>query len=337
MSRELPPRRDGHLGALPSEPRSSRTKPSESVTIGPEADGLRLDRWLRERYPKAPHGLLQRLLRTGQVRVDGGRARGHARLSAGQRIRIPPVGLEAQAPRRDKVAPADAAMLAARVLHRDADLLAIDKPAGLAVQGGPGVRRHLDLMLDALRFGFPERPRLVHRLDRDTTGVLLLARTRRAAQHCARAFRGGEVEKTYWALVRGRPRPSYGTVDLALAKAGAGGDRRAVAAPGGRSARTAYRTLAAAKGSAWVEFRPSTGRTHQIRAHAAALGCPIFGDARYGDTGDGNEGPLQLHAREIALTAIDGLTVRIVAPLPETMRVAFRELGLRLPGGKAGK
>lgn len=294
--------------------------------MAPAADGLRLDRWLRERYPGASHGLLQRLLRTGQVRVDGGRVRGHARLAAGQKVRIPPVGLEERAPRRERVAPADATMLRHRILHRDDDLLALDKPAGLAVQGGPGVRRHLDRMLDALRLGAPERPRLVHRLDRDTTGVLLLARNREAARHCTRAFREGGVEKTYWALVRGRPRPSSGTVDLALAKAGAGGDRRAVAVPQGRSARTAYRTLAAAGGVAWVEFRPSTGRTHQIRAHAAALGCPVLGDARYGDAEE-RGGPLQLHAREIALAAPDGLTVRIVAPLSETMRTAFREYG----------
>ncbi len=300
------------------------------VDVDASGEGVRLDRWLKARYPGVNFAVLQRLIRTGQVRIDGHRSPASTRLCLGQKVRIPPVGLQEKRPRTESVSIEDAAMLTSRVLYRDEELLAIDKPAGLAVQGGTGIRRHLDMMLNGLRFGAPERPRLVHRLDKDTTGVLLLARSLAAARHCAKAFRDNTVDKTYWALVRGRPNPATGAIDFPLVKTGAGGDRRARAVRKGQSANTSYRTRKSGKGASWVEFHPGTGRMHQIRAHAAAIGCPILGDSRYGLRKDANT-PLQLHARDLALPGLDGLTVRINAPLPAAMKSRFTDLGIPLP------
>ena len=305
-------------------------------TVRDDDDGVRLDRWLREQLPELPFGLVQRLIRTGQVRVDGRRARAHLRLAAGQAVRIPPVAGQARRAPASRPSDAHAASLSARVLYRDDHFIAIDKPAGLAVQGGPGISIHLDGMLDALRWGADERPRLVHRLDRDTTGVLLLARSRRAAQHCSRIFREGLAEKVYWALADGVPNPRAGRVAGHLRKITAGGERRMVGGPTGRAAATRYRTRGAADGVAWLELRPATGRTHQLRVHCAMLGCPIRGDAKYGGDGAASGGPLQLHAREIAVPDLEGCTLRVEAPVPEAMRSAFARAGFRLPETPGG-
>ncbi|MFN0041910.1 MAG: RluA family pseudouridine synthase [Alphaproteobacteria bacterium] len=303
----------------------------QTLAVAADEAGLRLDRWFGRRFPALTHGRLQKLLRTGQVRVDGGRAKAGQRLDPGQKIRVPPLPAD-QAPARSPpcrspapVAARDAADLQARVLHRDDDVLVIDKPAGLAVQGGTGTGRHLDMMLDVLRFGAPERPRLVHRLDRDTSGCLVLARTASSAARMGRLFRGREMHKVYWALTVGVPQPLSGEINAPLAKdSGAGRERMAVD-EGGDRAITRYAVVEAiGRKLAWVALMPITGRTHQLRAHMAAIGTPILGDGKYGgpdaflpELPDAKR--VHLHAREIRLPRPGG-PLRVRALLPQHMR-----------------
>lgn len=319
-----------------------------TARVAAEEDGLRLDRWFRRRYPDLTHGRLEKLLRTGQVRVDGKRAKSGFRLVAGQTVRVPPLGssvARTSAPDAARpVASADARMLAGRVLYKDDDVIVLDKPAGLAVQGGSGTHRHLDGMLDALRFG-AERPRLVHRLDRDTSGILVLARNSPAAAKLTAAFRDRAARKVYWAVVVGVPHPLEGRVDAPLAKeSGPGGERMVAVAratgqrPGDESddakvAVTRYRVAdRAGKRAAWLVFEPETGRTHQIRVHAAALGTPIQGDGKYGGqesflAGSGISPKLHLHARAIRIAHPRGGLIEVAARLPDHMAATWRFLG----------
>ena len=229
--------------------------------------------------------------------------------------------------------------LVARIIYRDDHVLVLDKPHGLPVQGGPGIRLSVDAMLDGLRFGAPERPRLVHRLDRDTSGVLVLARSAAAAARLAAAFRGRDVEKFYWALVVGEPEAPEGRIDLALAKLGGprGERTRAVDDPAeGARAITDFRTLDTVKRrTAWLELRPLTGRTHQLRVHCAeALGCPVLGDGKYGGAAAHMEelpNRLHLHARALRLPHPDGGTLEVSAPLPPHMRESFKFFGFEAP------
>ena len=321
----------------------------QTVAVSAEEADLRLDRWFRRHFPALGHGRLEKLLRTGQVRVDGKRARANARLSAGQLIRVPPLDAESSPdqparrmpPRKDKAWERDVEALRRAVLYRDADVLAINKPAGLAVQGGTGTHRHLDALLDGLRFDAAERPRLVHRLDKDTSGVLLLARNARAAAELTEAFRHKDVRKLYWAVVIGVPKLAQGRIDLGLSKQpGRAGERVAPDLDGqgdGKRAITFYRVVEhVGKEVAWLALMPLTGRTHQLRAHCAAIGTPILGDGKYGGAaaflpGKALPSKLHLHARAIELPRPGGpggrKTISVTAPLPPHMAETWQFFG----------
>jgi 23S rRNA pseudouridine955/2504/2580 synthase len=322
-----------------------------SLTVTDDEAGLRLDRWFRRHFAALSHSRLEKLLRTGQVRIDGKRVKAGTRLSPGQAVRVPPnvAGeMPAPPPRPARLQPSEAAALQARVLFMDEWLLAIDKPPGLAVQGGSGQRRHLDAMADALRFGASEAPRLVHRLDKDTSGVLLLARSAAAAGALTAAFRERAAQKIYWAVVAGVPRPRQARIDLPLAKR-PGRSRHAslretmtVDRVAGQSAETIYRVVQTrGEVAAWLALKPLTGRTHQLRAHCAALGHPILGDGKYGGKAaflDGLDLPrrLHLHARELAIPhPADGTTLRVTAPLPPHMEEAWDRLGFEVARGES--
>jgi len=283
--------------------------------------GLRLDRWFKRRYPDLPHGRLEKLARSGQIRVDGKRVKPADRLEAGQTVRVPPLGpppeRPAGAPPRAKPKPAltdaDREMIQAAIVYEDDFAIAFNKPPGLASQGGTGTTRHVDGLMAALADG-REAPRLVHRLDRDTSGVLLLGKTASAAAALAKAFRDRSARKVYWALVAGLPKPERGTIDLALRKAGGRGAERMVwdedvRPSDGESQRAAtdYAVLEkAGRFATLVAMMPLTGRTHQLRAHMAAIGHPILGDGKYGGeaaTLPGMKLPkgMMLHARSLDL------------------------------------
>ena len=298
---------------------------------------IRLDRWFKRHFPTLAHGRLEKLLRTGQIRLDGRRAEAGGGVAAGQVVRVPPLGEAAPAERPAQPAPirpSDAAMVRNAVLHRDEEVIVIDKPAGLAVQGGTGTERHLDGLLEALRFDAAERPRLVHRLDKDTSGVLVLARSAAAAAALAAAFRGKTVRKAYWALTVGVPKPRQGRIDRPLAKLmGSGGERVVADDEDGKRAISFYRTIAHAGSKiAWLALEPLTGRTHQLRAHMAAIGTPILGDGKYGaalahPAGVPNARRLHLHARAIVFPHPGGKTLTVTAPLPPHLRDTWAFFG----------
>ena len=311
-----------------------------------EAD-LRLDRWFRRHFPQATQGVIQKLCRTGQIRVDGKRCEAATRLTPGMSIRVPPLPastpavIEKKAPVFDPLLEQEMTKL---VLYSDEQVIVLNKPFGLASQGGPGIQRHLDGMLDGLRYGSPHRPRLVHRLDRDTTGVIVIARTPGVAAKLASSFRGRDVEKTYWCVVVGRPVPVEGRIDVNLVRIdGFRGERAAVAGPYDTEvarAITDYRTLDhAARKLAWLEMKPLTGRTHQIRVSCGSIGAPILGDTPYGKEIEGRNTALidglgeklHLHARRIAFPHPNGGTLIVEAELPSHMAQTFRDLGFTNP------
>jgi 23S rRNA pseudouridine955/2504/2580 synthase len=313
----------------------------QAIAVAEDEAGIRLDRWFKRHFPGLSHGRLEKLLRKGQIRVEGKRAKSGQRLAGGELIRVPPIGAPAgqagprQAPAA--VSPDDAEALRAAVLYRDDMVIAINKPPGLAVQGGTRTARHLDGMLDALRYESAERPRLVHRLDRDTSGVLVLGRTASGAAALARAFRQRTVQKLYWAVTVGTPEPHAGRIDQALAKGAAQGGERMVAvdkagaAGGGRRALTLYRVVEhAGKAAALVALTPLTGRTHQLRVHMAGLGTPILGDGKYGGQAAflaGRPRSLHLHARRLVLPIEGGPILDITAPAPPQMLETFDFFG----------
>ena len=308
-----------------------------TLEIAPEDGAQRLDRWFKRHYPAIGHGRLEKLLRTGQIRVNGKRARAGTRLAPGDRVRVPPLpeGGEDRAPRR--AAPpmdeADVDMVQSAVIYRDGDMIALNKPPGLPVQGGSRVARHLDAMLDALRFDATDAPRLVHRLDRDTSGVLLLARHAAAARELTALFRNRQLQKLYWALVVGVPKPTQGRIDAPLAKRQVGAGERVIAtAEGGQRAITDYTLIeTAGRRLSWLALMPRTGRTHQLRAHTASVfGHPVVGDGKYGGEAAfpaGFEPRLHLHARALALPRPGGKALVLTAPLPPHMAAAWRFLG----------
>jgi 23S rRNA pseudouridine955/2504/2580 synthase len=311
-------------------------KTDETVTVDGQDGSLRLDRWFKRHYPGLNHGQLEKLLRTGRVRVDGKRALSGDRVTPGQAIRMPPLDetILRGRPAQIQPRPANERLLQGAVLHRDDAVIILDKPPGLAVQGGTATERHVDGLLDGLRFGNLERPRLVHRLDKDTSGILVIARTSAAAAFLTRAFREKTTRKIYWAIVVGVPRPWQGRIDLPLAKMpGRGGERVRPDPEEGRRAVTYYRVIESAGTQAsWLALMPVTGRTHQLRAHCAAIGTPILGDAKYGEgavhlASVPGSRRLHLHARSLSIPHPLGGRVEVTAPLPPHMRRSWEFFG----------
>lgn len=317
----------------------------EAIRVEESEADMRLDRWFRIHFPEVGYTYLQKLLRSGQVRVDMKRAEANSRLAAGSEIRVP---LAVRQPRKtsgdvSKTAGAsrgDRELIERIILFEDDDVLVLNKPFGLAVQGGTGTKHHIDGILAGMadRFG-GERPRLVHRLDRDTSGVLLVAKTRAAAAKLGRTFQTRSAAKTYWALVRGVPKPPQGRIEAALVKAaGPDGDRVRKSLPGEQAeamhATTHYSVIdRVANKAAWVSLKPVTGRQHQLRAHMHLIGHPIVGDNKYGgDTGlpaENMENKLHLHARRLIIPhPRTGSKIDVSAPLPPHMAATFVLLGL---------
>jgi len=313
-----------------------------------EADsGIRLDRWFKRHMPHVTHALLEKSLRKGDVRVSGKKAKTSDRVEAGRIISVNKhvegiSSSRANEPRRipeKNVAPTlsveDIRMMHEMVLYKNADVIVINKPAGLAVQGGSGITKSIDGMLDTLRFDGKERPKLVHRLDRDTSGVLVLARSAKTAAKLMKIFSGKTAEKTYWALVKGAPEITEGKIDLPLAKQEEGDvEKVAIDKEEGKRAVTLYRVIERlSRALAWVELMPVTGRTHQLRVHMAAIGHPIIGDGKYGAREafiDGLPNRLHLHARHIRIQGM----LDVTAPLPKHMKESFKTLGLEIPASE---
>ena len=308
-----------------------------------EADDvdLRLDRWFKQKFPDISHGRLEKLLRTGQIRIDGRRVKANFRVSIGQEVRVPPIGATSStkqvAVRNTKEPPNDILrkVLVNSVLHLDEEILAISKPPGVSVQGGTGTKEHIDGALDALRFGSEWRPKLVHRLDKDTSGVLLLARTRHSAKWLTRAFREQVMDKTYWGIVVGDLRPVRGKIDLPIIKLPSRyGEKMIVDHKQGQRAITDYAIVEQlGRRAAWIAMRPRTGRTHQLRVHMAALGTPILGDGKYGGKTafldyQGLSRKMHLHARDIRLKRKDGTEIFVEAELPEHVKRSWMLLGM---------
>jgi 23S rRNA pseudouridine955/2504/2580 synthase len=328
----------------------------QMLTVAADDADQRLDRWFKRQFPQISQGRLEKMCRKGEIRVDGGRVKASTRLVAGQSVRVPPLPDAAAPPPapRAKVSEADTRMIQGCVLYKDDHVIALNKPAGLPTQGGSGQTRHVDGLAEALKFGFEEKPRLVHRLDKDTSGVLLLARTRLAAKALTAAMRHKETRKIYWALVAGVPTPYLGQVRYGLVKApgrGRGGEGEKMIAvhprevedtPGAKRAHTLYATLyrVGARAS-WVALEPITGRTHQLRAHMAEIGHPIVGDGKYGGSGQENLGDgwgaqlggiiskkLHLHARMMRFEHPETRKeITVTAPLPDHMAQSWETFG----------
>lgn len=311
-----------------------------TYVIDGEDAGIRLDRWFKRHRPDVTHALLARWARTGMVLLDGKRCEPGDRVEDGSILKVPPTTAPARVMRpaaeRRPVSPDDTALAESMVIHKDASALVLSKVPGLATQGGSKISRHVDGLLDALMFERAERPKLVHRLDKDTSGVLLLARTGRAAAVFARSFAGRDAKKTYWALVMGVPDAKEGVIDAPLAKQpGSGGEKMHIDEKDGQPAKTRFRVIErAGNRAAWLELEPQTGRTHQLRVHCAAIGHPIVGDAKYGGkdaflTG-GISRKMHLHARRLKLPHPDGGVLDVSAALPTHMAESFAMLGFDL-------
>ncbi len=322
------------------------TAPVETIRVARDEAGMRLDRWFRVHFPDVGHVYLQKLLRTGQVRVDSRRVEANARLEAGAEIRVPHIVRQPpkKAASEQKSAPpagkADRDLIESCILFEDDDILVLNKPFGVAVQGGTGTRRHIDGILAGMADRFGDRPRLVHRLDRDTTGALLIAKKRDIAAKLGRTFQTRAAAKTYWALVKGVPVPRQGKIEAALVKAsGPEGDRVRKAEAGEQDAAmhatTHYSVIdRVANRAAWVSLKPVTGRQHQLRAHMAMIGHPIIGDNKYegGITQimEALETKLHLHARRLVLPhpRVGRPQIDVTAPLPAHMLRSFEIIGL---------
>ncbi len=329
----------------------------QTLRVGRDEGDQRLDRWLKKKFPQLTQGAVEKMCRTGQLRLDGGRVKAASRIEAGQEVRVPPLPDARPAPRADapRIPESDQRMIQAAVLWRDDHIIALNKPPGLPSQGGSGQGdRHVDGLAEALTFGYKDRPKLVHRLDKDTSGILLLARTDRVARALSEAFRSRATRKIYWAVVAGVPQPRMGTIRYGLVKApghGRGGEGEKMIAvhprdidstEGAKRATTDYAVLdALASRASWCALVPISGRTHQLRAHMAELGHPIVGDGKYGGSGQENLGDgwgaqlggeisrkLHLHARSLSFDhPVTGKRLILTAPLPDHMKRTWKSLG----------
>ncbi|WP_157216723.1 RluA family pseudouridine synthase [Flavisphingomonas formosensis] len=332
-----------------SETSAKSSAPAGDVrqfTVGADDDGIRLDRWFKRHMPDTSFNVVSRWARTGQLRVDGKRATPGDRIEAGQQIRVPPAEAPAPAtarPKRERppLSADEIDFAQSMVIHRDKAALVVNKPPGLATQGGTKTEKHLDGLLDALQFEAEGRPKLVHRLDKDTSGALLLARNARAAGHFAKAFSSRTARKVYWALITGVPSIEDGMIELPIAKQpGTGGEKMHVDEKEGLPARTRYRVIErAGNRAAWVELQPYTGRTHQLRVHLAAIGHPIVGDGKYGGPdaflSGGISRKMHLHARRIRVDHPDGGTIDVTADLPGHIAESLGHLGFDVALGDA--
>jgi 23S rRNA pseudouridine955/2504/2580 synthase len=315
------------------------------TVIGDDDEGIRLDRWFKRHRPDVPHALLGRWTRTGLVRIDGAKTDPAERISAGQELTHPanaPAAQSAERQPRARKPPSESeiAQAQAMVIHQDRVAIVLNKEPGLATQGGTGTTTHVDGLLDAFA-GEHGRPKLVHRLDKDTSGVLLVARSPGSAAKFSRAFAGRTARKIYWAIIAGVPSIEQGQIDLPLAKQpGTGGEKMHVDEENGQSARTRYRVIEhAGNAAAFVELQPLTGRTHQLRAHMAAIGHPIVGDGKYGGKAAFLTGTisrkLHLHARRLRIPHPDGGKLDVTAPLPDHFAQSLEALGFSESAGDA--
>ncbi|WP_374545443.1 pseudouridine synthase [Rhodoblastus sp.] len=353
----------------PAKPAAEPVKQAtgvQNLVVTEDEDGMRLDRWFKRRLQTLALSHLAKICRKGEVRLDGKRVETSSRVAAGQTVRVPPLNVDApKAPavKRPEQSEADARAIRDMILLDDRDLMVLNKPFGLAVQGGSGTKHHLDGMLQSLANERGDRPVLVHRLDRDTSGVLLIAKTRKMAADLGEIFRSRSAKKIYWAMVEGVPRPTHGRISLYLAKGEAMGDNRAprkgrhgmeerrdiekmrVAKHGDDDAQHSLTYYALvdklAPRLSWLSMKPLTGRTHQLRAHAEAIGCPIVGDPKYGHSDedsrrradpnrnlpDGVENKLHLQARRLILPHPKGGVLDVTAPLPPHMRKSWDLFG----------
>jgi len=310
----------------------------QHITVKREEDDMRLDRWFSVHFPDLPFSRLQRIIRKGEVRLDKGRVKANARLRTGQIIRVPPIG-DAPDTHREytpRVNEKDLQLLRDITIYEDDTIMVLNKPHGLAVQGGTNTKKHVDKLLDSLMDKRGEKPRLVHRLDRDTSGCLLIAKTRAAASHFGKVFRSRSARKIYWAVTAYTPHPKQGKISCFVARQSTeNGEQMRVVGKGGgaQHSLTHYSVTDDAAGKfSWVTLKPVTGRTHQLRVHMAELGNPIINDPRYfnienwekpEDLGEG----LHLHARRLALPLPNGKMLDITAPLPPHMQKTFDLLG----------
>lgn len=325
----------------------------QMIVVGHEEGQQRLDRFLRKRFPQLQQGRIEKMCRKGEVRVEGGRVKSSTRVESGQSVRVPPLPAEKGEARSvpSSVSDANARMIREAVIYKDDHLIAINKPPGLATQGGSKQVLHLDGLTEALKFERDDAPRLVHRLDKDTSGLILLARSGPAATALSKAFQSRETLKTYWAAVAGAPRPRRATIRFGLIKLGGKGAEKmrcihpdeVPSTEGAKRATTDYSVVeAAAQRTSWVALRPITGRTHQLRAHMAEIGHPIVGDGKYGGNSSTNEGDgwgsqlggsisrkLHLHARSLVLPhpADPSRKLRLVAEMPEHMKNSWDFFG----------
>lgn len=317
---------------------------ARNFTVAEDDDGIRLDRWFKRNQPDISFNMVSRWARTGQLRLDGKRVAPGDRIEAGQEIRVPPVEPETERPerarpKREALSAEEEEFVRSLVIYEDEHAFVLNKPPGLATQGGTKTHNHLDRLLDGLADSKGNRPKLVHRLDKDTSGALLVARTARAAAFFSRAFSGRTAKKIYWALVVGVPSPEEGLIDAPLAKQpGTGGEKMHIDEEQGQPAKTRWRMVdRAGNRAAWVELQPLTGRTHQLRAHMAALALPIVGDGKYGGaesflTG-GISRKLHLHARRIGIDAPDGRKIDVTAELPDHFAQSLETLGFEVAAG----